>query len=423
MVKLRLTSSSSAKEKATPSSSAPNNGQVDPPFRLGLRFRRHDGSDGVQVPITTRLSPATLSNMIQERDFVKLSNAPVKVPIHQRDLPAVHVARHANRLFDGIVAAFKEIEQTMALDLAVKLKQAVMQTLETTSTKGRMSKTRVSTLMPPYQRLAGIHGIKKQLAYSDWFFMAVWLGPEHPFLEDIRKDMSDHWGVEFPTDEIIYPMIPNRETEERLFNGEVAPTPSEASIEERAKAIKKTIEDSTVEGLSATIKGHLPDGLKLNGFGDSTRIQTLETRLASTNRDLEDARKQVRNLENQLVEAKASQARAEEKTNSDMETLRREVQLLKARQNDTVNKTVEALWPTITQSSTSCRQRMSSIEAKVRKGEKKVEKDMDTLRNEVAQSADKAEKAVETGALVLSVLSTPGGQKRKMDEFLEDLNI
>ncbi|KAF5660253.1 hypothetical protein FCIRC_12193 [Fusarium circinatum] len=403
MVKLRLTSASSTKEKAMPSFSAPSNGEVDPPFRLGLRFRPHDGSYGVQ-----------------ERDFVKLSNAPVKVPLHQRDLPAVHAVRHADRLFDGIVAAFREVEQTMALDLAVKLKQAVMQTLETTSTKGCMSKTRVSTLMP-YQRLAGIHGIKKQLAYSDWFFMAVWLGPEHPFLEDIRKDMSDHWGVEFPTDEMIYPMIPNRETEERLFNGEV--TPSEASIEERAKAIKKTIEDSSVKGLSATIKGHLPDGLKLNGFGDSTRIQTLETSLASTNRDLEDARKQVRNLENQLVVAKASQARAQEKTNSDMETLRKEVQLLKTAQNDTVNKTVEALWPTITQSSASCRQRMSSIEAKVRKGEKKVEKDMDTLRNEVAQSAEKAEKAVETGALVLSVLSTPGGQKRKMDEFLEDLGI
>ncbi|KAF5243698.1 hypothetical protein FANTH_8070 [Fusarium anthophilum] len=420
MVKLRLTSASSTKQKATPSSSAPNNGQVDPPFRLGLRFRPHDGSYGVQVLTTTRPSPATLSNRIQERDFVKLSNAPVKVPIHQRDLPAIHAARHADRLFDGIVAAFKEVEQTMALELAVKLKQAVMQTLETTSTKGRLSKTRVITLMP-YQRLAGIHGIKKQLAYSDWFFMAVWLGPEHPFLEDIRKDMSDHWGVHLLTDEIIYPVIHNRETEERLFNGEV--TPSEASIEERAKAIKKTIEDSTVKGLSATIKGHLPDGLKLNGFGDSTRIQTLETSLTSTNRELEDARKQVRNLESQLTEAKASQARAQEKTNSDMETLRKEVQLLKAAQNDTVNKTVEALWPIITQSSTSCRQRMSSIEAKVRKGEKKVEKDIDTLRNEVAQSAEKAEKAVETGALVLSVLSTPGGQKRKMDEFLEDLDI
>ncbi|KAF5986047.1 hypothetical protein FBULB1_2611 [Fusarium bulbicola] len=399
MVKLRLRSASSTKQKATPSSSAPNNGQVDPPFRLGLRFLHHDGSYGVQ-----------------ERDFVKLSNAPAKVPIHQRDLPAVHVARHADRLFDGIVAAFKEVEQTMALDLAVKLKQAVMQTLETTSTKGRMSKTRVSTLMP-YQRLAGIHGIKKQLAYSDWFFMAVWLGPEHPFLEAIRKDMSDHWGVQLPADEIIYPMIPNRETEERLFNGEFAPTPREASIEERAKAIKKTIDDSTVKGLSATIKGHLPDGLKLNGFGDSTRIQTLETSLASTNRELEDARKQVRNLESQLTEAKASQARAQEKTNSDMETLRKEVQLLKTAQAGNVKKDVEALQMSLLRYSTSCQRHKAEIETKVHIADMKAKNELNVLRSEVAQSAEKAEKAVETGALLLSVLSTPGGQKRKRDEI------
>ncbi|KAF4487901.1 hypothetical protein FAGAP_11235 [Fusarium agapanthi] len=399
MVKLRLTSASSTKEKARPMPVTPNNGQGDPPFRLGLRFRRHDGSYGAQ-----------------ERDFINLWNKPAKVPIHQRDLPAVHAARHAERLFDGIIAAFKEVEQTMALDLAVKLKQAAMQTLEITSTKGRVSKAKVSTLMP-YQRLAGIHGIKKQLGYSDWFFMAVWLGPEHPFLESIRKDMSDLWGVQFPTDAIIYPKFIPIETQMSLFYGKPVTATDADSIEERAKAIKKSIDDSTVNGLNAAIKGHLPDGLKLNGFGGSTRIQTLETSLASTNRELEDARKQVRNLENQLAEAKASQARAQEKTNSDMETLRKEVQLLKTAQADNVKKDVEALRMKLTQHSTSCQQRAAGIETKVLNREKKVEKELNVLRSEVAQSAEKAEKAVETGALVLSVLSTPGGQKRKMDEI------
>jgi len=344
--------------------------------------------------ISKRFAP----NMSQERDFIKLTNAPAKVPMHQRDLPFVN---NDECLRESIIAAFKEVEQTMPLDLAVKLKQAVVQTLGTTSTAGYITKTKVSALMP-YQRLAG-HGIQKQLGYPDWFFMAAWLGPGHPFLESIRKDMSDVWGVEFPTDAIIYPAILNRETEERLFNGEIAPATAttEDSIEERAKAIKKTIDDSTVNGLSAAIKEHIPDDL--NGLGDSNRMHALETSLASTSRELEEARKQVTNLEKQLFEAKASQARAQEKTNSDVQALRKELKQLKAAQStDNVKKDLGVLRATVT-----------GIEAKVLKAEK----DTNTLRSEVAQSAEKAEKALETGALVLSVLSTSGGQKRKRDEI------
>ncbi|KAF5574186.1 hypothetical protein FPANT_11917 [Fusarium pseudoanthophilum] len=385
MVKLRLRNASSTKEQDAPVRATPTKTQGDPPFRVGLRFRPHDGS-----------------TKAQDRDFVKLLYAPAKVPLHRRELPSSQTA--AMHLLESVVPAFREVEQTMPLDLAVELKQAVMQTLDITSTSGFISKAKVSTLMP-YQRLAGKHGIKKQLGYSDWFFMAVWLGPGHPFLEDIRKDMSDVWGVEFPTDEIIYPMIFDRKTEDKLFMGEIAPTPTanEDSIEERANAIKKTINESSVNGLSAAIKDHLPDALK--HFGDASKVYASEKSLDSTNRELEDARKQVNDLKNELAESKASQARAQEKTKSDMETLREEIRQLKAAQGSTgnVKKDVEALRVTITQ-------RVTGIQAKV-------EKDMSTLRNEVAKSAEKAEKAVETGALVLSVLSTPGGQKRKMDEI------
>ncbi|RBA17688.1 hypothetical protein FPRO05_11403 [Fusarium proliferatum] len=372
-----LSNNSSSKEDDTPIPTTSSNGQVDPPFRLGLRFRPHDG--------TTRA---------QDRDFIKLTNASAKVPMHQRDLPCLNKAA---RLVESIIAAFKEVEQTIPLELAVKLKHAVVQTLGVTSTAGYTSKTKVSALMP-YQRLAGKHGIKKQLGYPDWFFLAAWLGPGHPFLESIRKDMSDVWGVEFPTDAIIYPAIVNRETEERLFNGEITPSTNEESLEERAKAIMKTINESSVNGLSAAIKDHLPDAFK--DFGDSNRMHTLETSLASTNRDLEHARKQVNSLEKELAESKTLQA----KTKNDIETLRKELKQLKAAQGSTnnVKKDLGVLRATVT-----------GMEAKVLKGER----DMITLRNEVAQSAEKAEKAVETGALVLSVLSASGGQKRKRDEI------
>jgi hypothetical protein len=345
--------------------------------------------------IITRFAPAALTDMLQDRDFIKLSNAPAKVSMYPIDLPYEPAT---SRLCDSIIAAFREVEQKMPYELAQCLKVAVKLTMKTTTTTGCISKTKVSAMMP-YQKLAGKYGIEKQLCYPDWFFMAAWLGPGHPFLEDIRKDMSDVWGVEFPTDEIIYPMIVDRKTEDKLFMGEVAPTPKGDSIEERAKTIKKTINESSVNSLSAAIKDHLPDAFK--NFSDASKVHTLENSLASTNRELEDARKKANNLEKQLIETKAAQ----EKTSRDMDTLRKEIKQLNAAHGSTENvkKVVEAL-------RVALRQQVTGIEAKV-------EKDMRTLRNEVAESAEKAEKAVETGALVLSVLSTPGGQKRKMDEI------
>ncbi|KAI7763539.1 hypothetical protein ACKAV7_008652 [Fusarium commune] len=58
------------------------------------------------------------------------------------------------------------------------------------------------------------------------------------------KNISDLWGVQFPTDAIN-------------------------CIEDRAKAIKKTINNSPVNGLSTAIKEYLPDAL--NEFGSGTR--------------------------------------------------------------------------------------------------------------------------------------------------------
>ncbi|KAF5256105.1 hypothetical protein FOXYS1_13441 [Fusarium oxysporum] len=329
----------------------------------------------------------------ESKDFVKLSNAPSKTQLHRLDVPAAYATRHAERLFDNIIAAFNEVEQTMALDLAVKLKQGVVQTWKDTSTKGSIDKAEVTAQMP-YQKLTGTNGIKSSFTTH-----------------------TDLWGLQFPTDALMYPKFVPIEAQMSLFYGKPATAPNENCIEERAKAIKKTIDNSPVNGLSAAIKGHLPDDL--NEFGTNPRIYSLEMRLASTNHELEDTRTQISNLEKELAESKASQARALEKTKSDMETLRKEIQQLKTAQGqtDNVKKDLEALRAMLTQHSTSCQQRAASIETKVLSGHKKVEKEMNVLRSEVAHSDEKAEKAVETGALVLSILSTTGGPKRKLDDM------
>lgn len=322
---------------------------------------------------------------------------PSNTQLHHHDFPTSYRLEHDERLIDDIIAAFNEVAKTMTHDLAVKLKRAVLEAWKHSWTKGPVRKAKVVTKWL-YEILSGTNYRDKLLYYPYWFFMATWLGPGHPYLQSIRKDMSDLWGVEFPTDAIIYPAILNRETKEKLFNGEIAPATNEESLDERAKAIMKTINASSVNGLSAAIKDHLPDAFK--DFGDSNRMHTLETSLASTNRDLEHARKQVNSLEKELAESKTLQA----KTKNDIETLRKELKQLKAAQGSTnnVKKDLGVLRATVT-----------GMEAKVLKGER----DMITLRNEVAQSAEKAEKAVETGALVLSVLSASGGQKRKRDEI------
>lgn len=312
-------------------------------------------------------------------------------------MPDLYASQHPGHLSDSIVAAFSEVEKTMALDLAAKLKQALKQAWKDTLTSDSINTVKVID-RKPFKKLTGTKGFKKQLHYPDWFFMAVWLGPGHPLLESIRKDMSDLWGVEFPTAALMYPKFIPVEAQMELFYGNPAKpaTPKEASVEERAKAIKKTINDSTVNGLSAAIKGHLPDDL--DGLGNSTRVHELEASHASMARELEEAKKKVVNLEVKLGESRALQA----KTKNDMETLREDIRQLKAAQTDIVKKEVEAIRATLT-----------GMEAKVLKGEK----DMNTLQSEVAQSAEKAEKAVETGALVLSFMSTSGGQKRKRDEI------
>ncbi|KAF5634243.1 hypothetical protein F52700_5965 [Fusarium sp. NRRL 52700] len=410
MVKPHLTNICSTQTKDEPMLATPTNGLVESQPRFGLRFHPHDGSERPQV--LTYYPLCTLdSNMFQGRHFVLLSNATPKIQIHRRELGAVHATRHAEKLSDFIIAAFSEVEQTMAPATAVALKQVALQFWTRSSTKGSISKANL-TQMPCYEILTGTNGYKKQLCYEYWFCFAVWLGPGHPFLESIRKDMSHLWGVQFPTDTIIYPKSIPLEAQIDLFYGNPVIAPNQDSIEERAKAIKKSIDESTVDDLSAAIKGHLPDNLNR----DSTRMQTLETSLASTNRELLGAKNQVRNLENQLAEAKAFQARAsiaQDKTNSDMATLRKETQQLKITQT----KDIQTLWATLTQHSASFQQRVAEIEAKVLNGEKRVQNEFVLVRSEVAQSAEKAEKAVETGALVLSVLSTPGGQKRKMDEI------
>ncbi|CVL11873.1 hypothetical protein FPRO06_07889 [Fusarium proliferatum] len=392
-----LSNNSPTKEKDTPMPATPSNGQVEPQPRFGLRFRPHDGSEKAQ-----------------ERELIRLSDAPPKTQLHHHDFSTVSRPRHDERLIDDIIAAFNEVAKTMTHDLAVILKRAVLETWKDSSTRGPVRKAKMVTKWP-YQMLTGTYWYRKLLYYPHWFFMAAWLGPGHPYLQSIRKDMSDLWGVEFPTDAIIYPKFVPIETQMSLFYGKPAKptTPKEVSVEERAKAIKKTIDDSTINGLSAAIKEHIPDDL--NGFGDSTRMRALETNLASTNRDLEEARKKVNNLEKELAESKTLQANMNgelERTKNDMGALRQEIQLLKTAQTDIVKKEHEALWATLAQHSTSCEKRAAGIEAKVLKGEK----DTNTLRNEVAHSAEKAEKALETGALVLSVMSTSGGQKRKRDE-------
>lgn len=59
----------------------------------------------------------------------------------------------------------------------------------------------------------------KSLNYGYWMYLAAWWGPGHPDLTTIRNEMSDVWGVEFPTDAIFYPPDISHRDQKKLYAG------------------------------------------------------------------------------------------------------------------------------------------------------------------------------------------------------------
>ncbi|KAF5660157.1 hypothetical protein FHETE_9130 [Fusarium heterosporum] len=225
-----------------------------------------------------------------------------------------------------------------------------------------------------YHALLGLNNEKKLLSYCLWFYLAAWYGPGHPDLQSIRQEMSNLWGVEFPTDTIIYPANISVENQEKLFYGipvdikpnlQALPSVSQVrdtEMQDRIQDFKNTLETTPVEDLARIISQRMPTRAET---ADRKEIDSLKAQLATTRSELERTRKDVSGLESKLDKEKAIRQ---------ADYLKFDKQLSKSNKRE---KNLEGL---------------------------------------IADTNRRVDKAMETCALLLSIVSAPGGEKRKRDD-------
>ncbi|KAF4993257.1 hypothetical protein FGRMN_6621 [Fusarium graminum] len=270
---------------------------------------------------------------------------------------------------NSFLAGFQIIEEHMAPSVAEELVNFLTNSWR--SHIDELYEVPSPTGQRAYDALLGLNNEKKLLSYCLWFYLAAWYGPGHPDLQSIRREMSDLWGVEFPTDRIIYPTNISVENQEKLFYGiptDIKPNlPALSSVgqvrdtemQDRIQDFKNTLETTSVEDLARTISQRMPTGTET---ADTKEIDTLKAQLATTRRELGRTRKDVSNLQSKLDKERAI-----------------------------------------------CQSDHIEFHKQHSKSEKR-EKELEGMITETNQRVDKA---METCALLLSIVSAPGGSKRK----------
>ncbi|RSL49692.1 hypothetical protein CEP54_012285 [Fusarium duplospermum] len=206
-----------------------------------------------------------------------------------------------------------------------------------------------------YKRMRGTERNQKELYYPYWFFLAVTWGAFHPDLSPIRKDMAALWGLDSPHSFIFYPTgIPvGRHT--ALFHGGLQdPTPL-CEIQRRAQGFKAAIEGAGNPSVIEAVKEYAPT--LLNKAAHTDDMESLHRKLKDTHEQLQKTQGQLKETQKRLQET-----------------------------NDELQKT-----------------------------RKKLKNDTENSNKDLAAVNRRVDKVVDTCALVLSILTTPGGEKRKLN--------
>ncbi|KAI8722691.1 hypothetical protein NCS52_00413500 [Fusarium sp. LHS14.1] len=202
-----------------------------------------------------------------------------------------------------------------------------------------------------YKRMQGIERSQKELYQSYWFFLATAFGANHPNLAPIRKDMEALWGVQFPDNYIIWPADIPTERQKALFHGGPEnPTPL-CKIQRRAQGFKAAIQDAGRPSVIEAVTQYAP--ALLNQSVSTGDVESLH-------RKLKDTQEQLQKTQGQLQE---TQRRFRETSG----------ELVKIR--------------------------------------KKLKTDIETSNKELAATNLRVDKVVDTCALVLSILTPPGGER------------
>ncbi|KAJ3527023.1 hypothetical protein NM208_g10914 [Fusarium decemcellulare] len=100
---------------------------------------------------------------------------------------------------ERLLVAYNEVMPHMRVRLAEHLARYVV---ERGVREGASLYDRPST-HPAYRPWVN----KKKLYYPTWFVLAACYGPDYEELRALRREMSDLWDVDFPTDCVIYPQV------------------------------------------------------------------------------------------------------------------------------------------------------------------------------------------------------------------------
>ncbi|KIL86091.1 hypothetical protein FAVG1_10485 [Fusarium avenaceum] len=166
-----------------------------------LSFRRHVGS-------TSHVQPRTAApRSTQAADKIKLS-----------DFSYVLEHPWEGDIIDCLVAGYQVIEKEIAPLLVDELANFLVDTWRQDQNHG------LRTFSTPkehrfYDIMTSEDEAIKSLNYGYWMYLAAWWGPGHPDLTTIRNEMSDVWGVEFPTDALFYPPDISHRDQKKLYAG------------------------------------------------------------------------------------------------------------------------------------------------------------------------------------------------------------
>ncbi|KAI8682046.1 hypothetical protein NCS55_00458900 [Fusarium keratoplasticum] len=205
-----------------------------------------------------------------------------------------------------------------------------------------------------YRKMRGTARNQKELYYPYWFFLAAVWGPSHPSLTKIRNDMAALWGVEFPKTYIHYPYGILVERQKALFHGGRESFTPLCEIQRRAQGFKAAIEGVGRPSVIEAVTQHAP--ALLNKAVPADDVESLYQKLKDTQEQLHKTQGQLKETQKRLQE-----------TNGELQEAR-----------------------------------------------KKLKNDIETSNKELAATNRRVDKVVDTCALVLSILTTPGGEKRKL---------
>ncbi|RMJ07395.1 hypothetical protein CDV36_013013 [Fusarium kuroshium] len=279
-----------------------------------------------------------------------------------QDFDLLGVTHQQKQFAEHLVSLFNGIKDEMNNPLASELAEFLPNAWKNWTAQVR--KPNFATQDVFYSELRGTHGGRKILYYPHWFFMAACWGPAHFQLAPIRKDMSALWGVEFPTSSVFYPANIPAWRQKALFFGKRAEDTSFHEMEDRVEGFKAAIEDVDKPSIIEALTEYAPGLRNKAAYGNDAK--ELRNQLRDTRKQLEETQGKLEGTQTQLRNAKERLRIAEER----------------------IEDTERQLRETKTKCDSLC------------------------SKDDLITTNRRVDKVVETCALVLSILTTPGGEKR-----------